>query len=304
MRVIRVGTRGSKLALAQTAIVVRELTNAHPGLEVETVAIKTTGDARPDVPFAAVGTKGMFVKEIEEALLGGDIDFAVHSMKDIPGELSTGLALAATPRRLDPRDALISPFGKLASLPEGSRVGTSSLRRQAQLLMARPDIRVQELRGNLDTRLRKLDEGEYDAIVLACAGFERLGTADRIAERLPVEPFIPAPGQGVLALEIREKDDAIRTVLEPLNDAETSSAVEAERAFQAALGAGCTVPVGAHAIVDGEEIRFIAMIAVPDGADSVRLESVGSIHSAAELGRGAAEELLQRGGQRLLASAH
>ncbi len=304
MRVIRVGTRGSKLALAQTGTIVRELTATHVGIQIETVPIKTTGDARPDVPFAAVGTKGMFVKEIEEALLRGDIDFAVHSMKDMPGELTPGLAFAATPPRVDARDALVSSFGTLEKLPLGSRVGTSSLRRKAQLSLNRADLRVQELRGNLDTRLRKLDEGTYDAIVLACAGLERSGFSDRIAERLPLEHFIPAPGQGVLALEIREQDDEMLALLEPLNDFETSVAVQAERAFQATLGAGCTVPVGAHAVLYDNSIRFIAMIASPNGVDSVRMEAVGPVDTAEQLGLEAANDLLRRGGQRLLDDSH
>ena len=300
MRPIRVGTRGSKLALAQTAMIVRDLGALYPGVSFDTVTIRTTGDARVNVPFAAVGTKGMFVKEIEEALLAGEIDFAVHSMKDMPGELTDGLSLAATPPRVDPRDALVSPHRHIGDVPEGGRVGTSSLRRRAQLTALRPDLQVEELRGNLDTRLRKLDEGLYDAILLACAGLERLGYADRIRERLPVEQFVPAPGQGALALEIRSGDDKMRGLLSPLNDPSTADAVRAERAFQAALGAGCTFPVGAHALIDGSDIRFLAMMGGVNGMERLQLERRSPRSAAAELGRGAAMEILERGGSRML----
>ena len=300
MRPIRVGTRGSKLALAQTAMIVRDLGALYPGVSFDTVTIRTTGDARVNVPFAAVGTKGMFVKEIEEALLAGEIDFAVHSMKDMPGELTDGLSLAATPPRVDPRDALVSPHRHIGDVPEGGRVGTSSLRRRAQLTALRPDLQVEELRGNLDTRLRKLDEGQYDAILLACAGLERLGFTDRIRERLPVEQFVPAPGQGALALEIRSGDDKMRGLLSPLNDPSTADAVRAERAFQAALGAGCTFPVGAHALIDGSDIRFLAMMGGVNGMERLQLERRSPRSAAAELGRGAAMEILERGGSRML----
>ena len=295
MRVIRVGTRGSRLALAQTGMIARRIEELHPGLGIETVTIKTTGDARQNVPFAAVGTKGMFVKEIEEALLAGSIDFAVHSMKDMPGELAEGLALAATPEREDARDAFVGSAPALADLQSSARVGTSSLRRRAQLLRARPDIEVDELRGNIDTRLRKLDEGSYDAIILASAGLERLGMADRIRQRLPIEQFVPAPGQGVLALEIRRDDSEMAALLDPLNDADTLDAVRAERAFQAALNVGCAYPVGGHAIIQEEQIRFLAMIGAPDGTAHAQIEMSGDRAAAEELGRSAARELLQSG---------
>jgi len=298
-----VGTRGSKLALAQTGMVARELQALHAGLSVQTVVIKTTGDVRSDLPFAAVGTKGMFVKEIEEALLAGEIDFAVHSMKDMPGELAKGLSLAAVPRRVDPRDALISPTADLNELPDGAKIGTSSLRRRAQLLSVRPDLSVGELRGNLDTRLRKLDEGQYDAIVLAAAGLERLGLSGRIRQRLPIGSFIPAPGQGVLALETRANYDSMRLLLAPMNDPDAADCVAAERAFQAELGAGCTVPVGGHGILETGELRFQAMLYAPDGSETIGVEMRGPRESAIELGRSAAREILERGGKRLLESA-
>ncbi len=303
MTAIRVGTRGSQLALTQTGHVVEALKQLHAHLTVELVVIKTTGDVRTGVPFTQVGTKGMFVKEIEEALLAGDIDVGVHSLKDMPGELPDGLELAATPRREDPRDALLSRGAGLRDLPQGALVGTSSLRRQAQLRALRPDLRVSELRGNLDTRLRKLDEGQYDAIILACAGLERLGLAHRIVERLAVEVSVPAPGQGALALEIRSGDSRVRDLLAPVDDADTRDAVAAERAFQAALQAGCTVPAGAFAQVRGSDLRLHAMIAAPDGSEVLRTEETGPRAAAAEIGARAAKALLTRGGAEYLGLA-
>src|SRR5579872_1780837 len=227
MNAIRVGTRGSQLALAQTGQVIEALRSLHPGRTFEPVVIRTTGDARQNVPFSAVGAKGMFVKELEEALIADEVDFAVHSLEDMPGELAPGLALAAVPEREDPRDALVSHGATLDALPFGARVGTSSLRRQIQLRAARPDLVIEELRGNLDTRLKKLDAGQYDAIVLACAGLERMGWAHRIAERLSPSVSVPAPGQGALALEIRERDERTARLLAPLNHPATADAVSA-----------------------------------------------------------------------------
>jgi hydroxymethylbilane synthase len=300
MKPIRVGTRGSQLARTQTEQTVEALRTHHPGITFETVVIRTTGDARQNVPFAAVGTKGMFVKEIEEALLAGAVDFAVHSMKDMPGELPDGLALAAIPARADPRDALLSDGRRLAELPPGARVGTSSLRRQAQLRAARPDLVLEELRGNLDTRIRKLDEGQYDAVILACAGLERMGWEHRIVERLPPEVSVPAPGQGALALEARSGDTATSELLLVLHDADTADSVSAERGFQATLGAGCAVPAGAFALVEGGELRLIAMIAAPDGGEILRTEERGARAIAHEIGARAARRLLDQGGKRLL----
>ena len=301
MRTIRVGTRGSKLALTQTNQVIDLLRAAHPEMDFETVIIKTTGDIRSGVAFEAVGAKGMFVKEIEEALLAKDIDFAVHSLKDMPSELPAGLCLASTPARVDPRDALISNVGTLKELPEHAAVGTSSPRRRAQLKAFRRDLEVQELRGNLDTRLRKLDENQYDAIVLACAGLERLGLADRITERLPIEVSIPAPGQGSLALEARESDLATFEMLAVLNDPDTADCVACERAFQDRLNAGCTVPAGALAtVLDHEFIRLSAIIAAPDGSEILRTEVDGQRSSSTDIGKMAALTLLERGGSRWL----
>jgi hydroxymethylbilane synthase len=298
---LRVGTRGSLLARTQTEGVVERLQNLHPDLDVEIHIIQTTGDLRRDMPFAAVGTKGMFVKEIEQALLDGVIDIGVHSLKDMPGELPDGLELACIPRREDPLDALLSRDGSgLDELPGGAVVGTSSLRRQAQLRAYRPDFRLQELRGNLDTRLRKLEEGQYDAIVLACAGLKRLGLEGRITERLEPTVSVPAAGQGALALETRVGDTETRTLLAPLHDTDTADAVSAERAFLAALGGGCTVPAGALATVLQEALRLLAVAAAPDGALLLREEGRASRGEAANLGRAVAERLLERGGRDLL----
>ncbi len=293
MNRIRVGTRGSKLALTQTGHVIDALRRHHLDMEFETVVIKTTGDMRQGVPFSEVGTKGMFVKEIEEALLAGEIDLAVHSMKDMPGELAPGLALGAVPERADPRDAFLSDGRRLENLPPGARIGTSSLRRRILIKAARPDLHVQELRGNLDTRIRKLDEGQYDAIILACAGLERMGWSERITERLSAEVSTPAPGQGALCLEVRGGDESTVAVLRPLHHAETADAVFAERAFQAALNAGCSVPAGAHAMVEDDALRLVAMLAEADGSNLRRVALRGARTEAEQLGRQAAEQLLR-----------
>lgn len=292
MEIVRVGTRGSALALTQTGQIIESLRRIHPNVRFEQIVIKTTGDQRKSVPFAAVGTKGMFVKEIEEALLDNEIDFAVHSLKDMPGDLPDGLTLAAVPTRQDPRDALLSNGPGLEGLPHGARVGTGSLRRQIQIRNVRPDLQIGELRGNLDTRIRKLDEGQYDAIVLACAGLERMGWAGRITERIPVEVSIPAPGQGALALETRTGDERLAAILAPLHDGETADAVGAERAFQSALNAGCSVPAGAHGQIDGDSLHFLAFLSDPDGANIARVSEFGPRADAGIIGRRAAEVLL------------
>jgi hydroxymethylbilane synthase len=291
-RILRVGTRGSLLAVRQTGMVVDGIQRLNPGLVVEVTIIRTTGDRRQDVAFADVGTKGMFVKEIEDALLSGEIDLAVHSLKDLPDELPGGLAIAAIPARIDPRDALVSSGQTLAELPTGARVGTSSLRRQSQVREARPDIAVLELRGNLDTRVRKLDAGDYDAIVVACAGLERLGRAERIVERLDPSVCVPAPGQGALAIETRLDDRRATEAVALLQDRDTADAVAAERAFMRALGAGCTVPAGALAMIDGDAMTVTAMFA-RNGAVS-RATVGGGRSDAVALGERAARMLARR----------
>ncbi len=298
---IRVGTRGSLLARTQTEWILNRLRAAHPELKTELVIIRTTGDIQQSVAFSEVGTKGMFVKEIELALLNDEIDVGVHSLKDMPGDLPAGLKLGCIPVREDSRDALISNQNlTLEQLPANAKVGTSSIRRQSQLLSYRPDLITTELRGNLDTRLRKLDDHEYDAILLACAGLNRLGLSGRISQPIPQKICLPAVGQGALALETRADDmDTVR-LLEKVHHPETATAVTAERGFQAALNGGCSVPAAAYAVVDGASITIEGWIAAPDGKYSLRDSLTGAISNAEKLGRELAERMLDAGGRRLL----
>jgi hydroxymethylbilane synthase len=290
-----IASRGSQLALWQARWVSAQL--AERGLACRIEIIKTTGDKITDVPLAKVGTKGLFTKEIEEALLDGRADLAVHSLKDVPTELPEGLVLAAVPEREDPRDAVVGK--KLADLPPGARVGTSSLRRSAQLRTLRPDLVIESVRGNLDTRLRKLDEGQYDAILLAAAGLKRLGWADRIAEILPAGVMCSAVGQGALAIETKASGAGFEAV-RSLDHASTHAAVMAERGLLGALGGGCQVPIGAYATVSGGRLRLLGLVASPDGAEVVRGESEGPVSEAERLGRELGDELLGRGARRIL----
>jgi hydroxymethylbilane synthase len=290
-----IASRGSKLALWQANWVKSRL--AEMGRESRIEIIKTTGDKITDVPLAKVGTKGLFTKEIEEALLEERADLAVHSLKDLPTELPPGLVLAGVPVREDARDAIVGR--RLDELRHGATVGTSSLRRAAQLRQLRPDLMVEPVRGNLDTRLRKLDEGRFDAIVLAGAGLKRLGWGDRIAEWLPAEVMCPAVGQGALALESRESG-AGQEACAALNDPQVQAAVTAERGVLAALGGGCQVPIGAHATVEGGRLRLFAIVAAPDGTEIVCADSEGAVTGAAALGASLGAELLNRGARRIL----
>ena len=290
-----IASRGSQLALWQARWVQQQL--AQKGHESRIEIIKTTGDKITDVPLAQVGGKGLFTKEIEEALLDGRADLAVHSLKDLPTELPASLVLAAVPVREDPRDAIVGR--KLAELAQGATVGTSSLRRAAQLRKLRPDLHIESVRGNLDTRLRKLDEGRYSAIVLAAAGLRRLGWADRIAELLPPDVMCSAVGQGALAIETREAG-AGRDAAAALDHGETHAAVTAERGVLAALGGGCQVPIGAYAQVAGGRLRIQAVVVAPDGSELVRGQSEGSSSNAAAIGQALGEELLHRGARRIL----
>jgi hydroxymethylbilane synthase len=297
-RSIRIGTRGSQLALAQSRWVQAWL-QQRLGVEVTLVVIKTTGDRFVDQPLSAIGGKGMFVKEIEEALLAAAIDCAVHSMKDVPSELPPGLVIAAVPPREDPRDVLITRAGGgLDRLGGGARVGTSSLRRMAFLRAARRDIEVCSLRGNVDSRLRKLDGGECDALVLAAAGLRRLGIERAGAAFIDPQSFIPAVGQGALAIESRTGEIAER--LAALDDAHTRVAVTAERAFLSRVGGSCHTPLAAHATVSGDQVEMRAMIAAPDGTQVIRGARADHMSAAAALGTGLAEELLGRGGAEIL----
>jgi hydroxymethylbilane synthase len=277
---IAIGSRGSALALWQARHIAAILNSWDVETRIE--IIKTTGDKIQDVPLAKVGGKGLFIKEIEEALLAGSIDLAVHSMKDVPAELPRGLTIAAIPEREDPRDALVG-----ASLRDAAKIGTSSLRRAAQLRAYRKELVIEILRGNVDTRLRKLDEGRYDAIVLAAAGLRRLGWQDRIREFIPVEIMCPAGGQGALAIETRDDSGAAREMARRLDHAETRTVVEAERALLATLGGGCQVPIGAYARLENGIIHLLGVVASPDGSRVVKGELRGADPSrvGTELGR-------------------
>ncbi len=301
VRELVIGTRGSKLALWQAEWVHGRLRQLEPGLSVSLKRIKTTGDKILDTPLAAIGGKSLFVKEIEEALLRGEIDLAVHSMKDVPTYLPEGLEILSIPEREDPRDVLISRDGvTLDRLAAGARIGTSSLRRQAQLLNVRPDLSIQILRGNLDTRLRKLEAGEYDGIILAAAGIRRLGWTDRVTEYLSPDVCLPAIGQGALALEGRADDAFVRDVAARLDHRPTRMAVTAERALLERLEGGCQVPIAAHATIMGESLVMSALIAGVNGRRLVRDSIQGSVNEAHRLGIKLAERLLERGGDEIL----
>jgi hydroxymethylbilane synthase len=296
-----IASRGSQLALWQAHWVKQQL--AALGYPSRIDIVKTTGDKITDVPLAQVGAqvgaKGLFTKEIEEALLEGRADLAVHSLKDLPTELPAGLVLAATPAREDPRDALVGK--RLADLPAGAKVGTSSLRRAAQLRKIRPDLRIEPVRGNLDTRLRKLDQGRYDAIMLAAAGLKRLGWEDRIAEILSPDIVCPAVGQGALAIETGTTG---LLACQKLNHAATHSAITAERALLAALGGGCQVPIGAYATVTGDRLSIQAIVVSPNGVHLVRDRSEGPVADAQRIGRELGEALLAAGADRILESVY
>jgi hydroxymethylbilane synthase len=294
--ILRIGSRGSQLALVQAHHVRALLESRGYGVPIE--IIKTTGDKITDVALAKVGTKGMFTKEIEEALLERRIDLAVHSLKDLPTEISPDFQLAAIPVREDPHDVLCSLYASLDDLPSGARVGTSSLRRQAQLRALRPDLQIDSLRGNVDTRLRKLAAGDYDAIILAAAGLRRLGKFESAHQVLPADLMCPAAGQGALAIEIRAGDSATREAVAFFDDADTRRAVTCERALLNRMGGGCQVPIGAYAEVRSADLHLQAVVANPDG-DQILRESGGGQDPVA-LGERVAVSLLDRGGRQIL----
>jgi hydroxymethylbilane synthase len=296
---LTIGSRGSQLALWQAHWVAARLKEL--GVETKIEIIKTTGDKITDVPLAKVGGKGLFTKEIEDALLEGRIDLAVHSLKDLPTELPAGLIVAAFPEREDARDALIGR--KLSALPHAARIGTSSLRRAAQLRAMRPDLIVESIRGNLDTRLRRLDEGKYQAILLAAAGLRRLGWAGRIAEILDPDLMCPAVGQGALAIETRTAGAALE-ICARLDHAPTRAAVTAERAVLGALGGGCQVPIGAYAVVTDGKLALQAVVVSPDGLTTIRADAAGPASDAVSLGESAARELLENGAREVLAQVY
>jgi hydroxymethylbilane synthase len=295
------GTRGSKLAVHQTEWVQARLQELAPHVTVTLRRIQTSGDKILDVPLAKIGGKGLFVKEIEEALLSGEIDLAVHSMKDVPTALPPGLDLLCIPCREDPRDALISrDRRRFADLPQGAKVGTSSLRRQAQLLQARPDLSILMLRGNLDTRLKKLRDGQFDAIVLAAAGLRRLGWEHEITEYLAPEISLPAIGQGALGIEGRRDDQFVRSLLSGLEHVPTRTMVRAERALLHRLQGGCQVPIAAHATLAGSDVTLEGLVASVDGKEIIRDRVHGTVTDPESIGIQLAERLLAGGGDRIL----
>ncbi len=302
---LRIATRKSQLALWQAEHVARSLREAHAGLGVDLVPMSTKGDLILDRSLAAIGGKGLFIKELEIALERGEAEIAVHSMKDVPADLPDGFVIGAVLPRADARDALVcARAARLEDLPPGARVGTSSLRRQAQLLAARPDLRIEPLRGNLNTRLRRLDEGELDGIVLACAGLVRLGWEARIAAHLSTRVSLPAVGQGVIGVECRADDPKTRTLLAALEHAPTRIALSAERAFSRRLGGSCQSPVAAHATLNAGGLRLEGLVAAPDGKHVLRDAIDGAPQDATSLGERLAERLLAAGAADVLERAH
>ncbi len=306
MTVWRLGTRGSRLALTQSKWVAAEL-EANGGPKVETEVIRTVGDGRLDQPIHEISGQGVFTRELDEALLSDRVQLAVHSLKDLPTVLREGLCIAATPSRVDPRDVLVGPEGSpttLATLKKDAVVGTSSLRRMALLQAFRRDVTPRTVRGNVDTRLRKLDEGQFDAIILAAAGLTRLGLAGRASEWLERTSWLPAPGQGALAIVTRTEDAETRQFVGALNDPDSFAAVSAERTFLEALGGGCQVPIGALGIPYDEKLRLWGLVASPDGTRVVRGDLTGSLADPQALGQTLAELLQERGADTILADLH
>jgi hydroxymethylbilane synthase len=310
MATVKLGTRGSQLALYQ-ANTTASLLKAHAGIDCEIVVIKTSGDRLAEAPLSEIGGKRLFVKEIEDSLLAGDIDLAVHSSKDLPAMLPHGLTLGAVLPREDPRDAVVLPAGRTASSVEDVRallgpapkIGTSSVRRIAQLLPLFPGARFEPIRGNLDTRLRKLDAGDYDALVLAAAGLRRLQHAHRISTALPADVCVPAPGQGIIAIEVREDDRRTLDLVKTINDATTGVALEAERAVVTRLGGGCQMPIGAYATVEGDTMTLAGIVIALDGSREVRASAAGSVREPGAVGILVADSLLARGAGTILADA-
>ncbi|WP_439105502.1 hydroxymethylbilane synthase [Congregibacter sp.] len=300
-----IATRESPLALWQAHFVRDTLLETHPGISVELLGMTSRGDQILDVPLAKVGGKGLFVKELETALLDGRAHIAVHSMKDVPMEFPEGLELAVICEREEPADAFVSNnFENLDALPSGAVVGTSSLRRECQLRANRPDLEVRFLRGNVNTRLRKLDEGEYDAIILACAGLLRLEMGERIRARIPVMESLPAGGQGAVGIEIRSDDQATRQLLAPLHHGPTAERVLAERALNRHLQGGCEVPIASYAVHEGDQLWLRGLVGRPDGSNTLRADARGSCKNPEELGVSVAEALLEAGAAEILAEVY
>ena len=298
---LRIATRKSPLALWQAEHVRTRLLALHPGLQVELLTMSTQGDRILDSPLAKIGGKGLFVKELEQGMLEGRADIAVHSMKDVPAELPEGLCIGAILEREDPQDAFVSNrYASIDELPDGARVGTSSLRRQCQLRARRPDLKILDLRGNVGTRLGKLDADDYDAIVLACAGLKRLGMASRITAALPPGVMLPAIAQGVVGIECRCDDVAVRNLIAPLNHSVTLLRTQAERAMNATLAGGCQAPVAGYAVIGSSGIELRGLVGRPDGSEIIRAEISGPATTAEALGTALADTLLARGGRQIL----
>jgi hydroxymethylbilane synthase len=301
IRRIRIATRKSPLALWQAEHVRQLLQHAHPGLEVELLKMATQGDKIIDTPLAKIGGKGLFVKELEQGLLNGDADIAVHSMKDVPVELPDGLHLAVVLKREEPRDAFVSNhYQRFEDLPQGARVGTASLRRQCQLASLRPDLEILNLRGNVGTRLKKLDDSHYDAIILAAAGLIRLGLEQRIAQKIPIDKCLPAIGQGVIGIECRSDDRLTNELIAILADAQTQVCITAERALNQRLQGGCQVPIGGYAQLDGNILHMRGLVGHPDGRTIIQAEKSGATQQARDIGTAVADELLAMGADTIL----
>jgi hydroxymethylbilane synthase len=299
--ILRIATRKSPLALWQAEHVAAALGRLHPGLRVEIVGMTTRGDKMLDAPLAKVGGKGLFVKELEQGMLAGDADIAVHSMKDVPVDFPDGLHLPVILDREDPRDAFVSDrFDALADLPRGARVGTSSLRRQCQILEKRADLHIEPLRGNVNTRLAKLDAGDYDAIILAAAGLKRLGFAERIRRLLEPSDSLPAIGQGAIGIECRMDDHRTNTLIAPLHHRDTADRVRAERAMNQRLQGGCQVPIAGHAVLHADQLRLAGLVGDPDGSRILRAQSEGPRDQAEDLGTRVADALLAQGAGAIL----
>jgi hydroxymethylbilane synthase len=300
-KTIRIATRKSPLAMWQAEHVAAELKQVHPGLQVELLGMSTKGDKILDTPLAKIGGKGLFIKELEQGMLQGQADIAVHSMKDVPVELPAGLHLAAIMQREDPRDAFVSnDYADFDELPQGARVGTSSLRRQCQLLEARPDLVIKTLRGNVNTRLRKLDEGDYDAIILAAAGLIRLGFESRIQAKIAPEISLPAIGQGAVGIECRKDDSEINDLIAPLHDPDTACCVLAERAMNQRLSGGCQVPIAGYAMLESGHLWLRGLVGESTGSRIIRGEVEGTCEEAQQMGTGLAEHLLEWGAGEIL----
>jgi len=301
-KVIKVGSRDSVLAMWQTNFVIEQLKKVTDDYDFEIVSLKTKGDKILDVSLAKIGDKGLFTQELESGLLSGEVAFAVHSMKDMPTELPEGLQMSAVLTRHDPSDALISDkYQSFAELPQGAKVGTSSLRRKAQLLNARPDLDIHDLRGNLQTRMRKMREENFDAIILAAAGVERLEWHDQIKEKLSFDICLPAVSQGVIGIETRSDDEEIIKLVQLINDKETEACVAAERSLLKSLEGGCQIPIGAYAEITTEGLRLQGMVGSLDGKTIIRDEITGAVDAGKELGQQLADRLSQAGGQEILA---